>query len=50
MPKDDDCFVPCDTDALLDRDVLQSRNNKSNPVKIDVKRVLRKHIEISAPV
>jgi hypothetical protein len=49
MPKDD-CFTPCDTDALLNKDLVSSRANRDNPVKIDVKRVLRKQIEVSAPV
>jgi hypothetical protein len=50
MPKDDDCFVPCDTDALLNKDLANSRTDRNHPVKIDVKRVLRRQIEVSAPV
>ncbi|MEM2445428.1 MAG: hypothetical protein QW734_02075 [Candidatus Bathyarchaeia archaeon] len=50
MPKDDDCFVPCNLDALLNKDVVDSRSDKSVPVKLNVKKLLGKRVEISAPV
>lgn len=50
MPKDDECYVPCDTDALLNKDIVDSRLDKSQPVRIDVKKLLKRRIEVVAPV
>lgn len=49
MPKDD-CFVPCSADALLNKDVVQPKADRNAPIRVDVKRILRKPIEVSAPV
>jgi len=40
----------CDADALLNKDVVGNRVDKSQPIKVDVKRLLKRRIEISAPV
>jgi len=50
MPKDDDCFVPCDTDALLSEGVVDSKPEGDKPARINVKKILKRRIEISAPV
>lgn len=44
------CFVPCDTDTLLNQDVIGTRGDKNTPVKIDAKRLLKRQIVVSAPV
>lgn len=49
MPKDD-CFVPCDTDVLLNKDVINSRSDRNQPVNINTKKILTRRILISAPV
>jgi hypothetical protein len=49
MPEDD-CYVPCDTDTLLNKDVIGSRTDKNQPVRIDVKKLLKRRIEVVAPV
>ncbi|MDW8022380.1 MAG: hypothetical protein RMJ15_01345 [Nitrososphaerota archaeon] len=52
MPKDD-CFVPCSADALLNKDVvdvIDSRRDAKVPVRVNVKKVLNRRIEINSPV
>lgn len=49
MPKDD-CFVPCDTDVLLNKDVINPRSDKNQPVNINARKILTRRIPISAPV
>jgi len=40
----------CDTDTLLNKDVIGSRTDKNQPVRIDVKKLLKRRIEVVAPV
>jgi ATP-dependent protease HslVU (ClpYQ) ATPase subunit len=49
MTSKDDCFVPCDTDALLDKDVI-GRQEKGKPIDINLKNRLQRRIVVSSPV
>jgi len=48
MPEDD-CYTPCDTDALLDKDTIGSKE-KGKPLDINLKSRLEKRIVVTAPV
>lgn len=50
MADKDPCFVPCDTDTLLNQDVIGTRGDKSAPVKIDTRKLLKRQVIVSAPV
>lgn len=50
MPKDD-CFVPCETELLSEKDVKGvSRGNRGVPVDINVKGRLNRRVAVSSPV
>lgn len=47
--KDDNCYTPCDTDTLMEKDIVGSRE-KGKPVNINVKGRLQKQIAVSSAV
>lgn len=47
MPKDE-CWTPCDTDALMDGNVKVIQEGV--PIKIDVKKRLRKRLALTIAV
>jgi len=46
----DDCFVPCDTETLMDNSGEIKAGKDGVPVKLNLKKVLRKRISISSVV